>query len=93
MSGLEPSQGVSPTPGNIVLPPGYDRRSGLHVAAEAHAAGAVEPPEEHQVFAIGIAFSYTGSKSGAAYVTKYIEERLIDCVGVGLVTSSISEPT
>lgn len=50
----------------LILPPGvsaegYDDRSGLHVAAQAHAAGAVDPPAELERHRVTLEFVVAGT--------------------------------
>lgn len=55
----------------------YDERSGLHVAEQAHAAGAVKPTEELPNFTVQIEFSFHGTLEEAHRAADLVSLELI----------------
>jgi len=74
----------------LVLPPGvqadgYDARSGLHLAAEAHAAGAVEPAgPPADTFDVSVTFTARGA---AAEIRESVDRMTGHLALVGNVTN------
>ena len=75
----------------LILPPGYDRRSGLHVAEQAHEQGAVSPPAPVRVFDVTIAFVSQGDPLELRAGVQAMTAQMAMIPGVSQVTETISE--
>ena len=75
----------------LILPAGYDRRSGLHVAAQAHEQGAVTPAEPVRVFDVTISFVSAGDPLELRAGVQAMTAQMAMIPGVSQVTETISE--
>ena len=75
----------------LVVPAGYDRRSGLHVAAVAHQQGAVQPAEPVRTFEVTVSFVAAGDPLEIRAGVETMTAQMAMIPGVSHVTESITE--
>lgn len=75
----------------IVFPPGYDRRSGLHLAAEAHEQNAVETPERMPHFDVSVSFVCHSDENQVRQSVKAMTDHLALVDGVSQLSSSVTQ--